>query len=853
MSSSKPGTIPQVRFVGHDSSGLPVKRKQVHQACLPCRKRKKRCHHPADPGDEDVHARSGGDGCSLAHSPVSDRDASDAAAQLLRFFHHVSDRSSVSSNDDGQQQPRRHIGLAPPFLGDINPESILVEATMAPATRLKVATADEPMDGRMPGLLSPASPQQSDPSPGRDRELVIADSAREIEEVLGPFFSIPCNDGTRSTIQAHGIAQFAALAQTIVNRGLADKIMPSEAEWRAMRDLYLAKIHPIFPILERTTLMDLPKQIDLRELIKAAVCLAAATDPEVHNLLTFRRMSRQIQPETRTIVPFDEYSSAMASFINKRLTELQERKELPLIDQIRVMTLTCFYWQPAHPSERFEPMRLFGQLVSLVHTHGIHLELLSRTHVHSQLDAGACGSRVFSCLYALDRLLSSCAGRPVMFHNVDLIRIPRPDKHDPPTFRLFMSLILLLDQVIEMYRPSPKISCVDVPVFERLAIEAEAQNEPEGVLASLEVLYHAICVLSVRMSRDRFRTAPDCDAVPGPRYQHLPPNGMNARRSHSADRILDVIRDYKLSPMPFVPYALTLSLSVAYRKWRFSQLPMFRIRGGADFKRVLAVLQDMGQIWSSARVNSRLGKAVMLKLDRNEILGSRRGTDGAGEGSRATSNRRAHPGVLREHGNQRSPLRMGPQDDAQLTRATTPPGAPSSPRTPVEPTDDREYESAVNNTPLVRSPPFQESNPPRTTSSLAERPPTIPLTWTTPWSNGLPPTSDSSNLAWALHHTEPIPGTKSHPPPAEQPFIPPGRDDHGEPGDAIPLPGDARCPLNAMDGTLPVEGLDAFLADDDALFRSWDPRFAQSVDFSFSSILDPGNPFAWPEYCNSGA
>ena len=36
--------------------------------------------------------------------------------------------------------------------------------------------------------------------------------------------------------------------------------------------------------------------------------------------------------------------------------------------------------------------------------------------------------------------------------------------------------------------------------------------------------------------------------------------------------------------------------------------------------------------------------------------------------------------------------------------------------------------------------------------------------------------------------------------------------------------------------------------DDDALFRSWDPRFAQSVDMSFSSILDPGNPFAWPEY-----
>ena len=34
----RPG--PPIKFVGHDVIGLPVKRKQVVQACLPCRKRK---------------------------------------------------------------------------------------------------------------------------------------------------------------------------------------------------------------------------------------------------------------------------------------------------------------------------------------------------------------------------------------------------------------------------------------------------------------------------------------------------------------------------------------------------------------------------------------------------------------------------------------------------------------------------------------------------------------------------------------------------------------------------------------------------------------------------------------------
>lgn len=45
MASNKGGNV-QVKFVGHDAIGLPVKRKQVHQACTPCRKRKVRQNTP---------------------------------------------------------------------------------------------------------------------------------------------------------------------------------------------------------------------------------------------------------------------------------------------------------------------------------------------------------------------------------------------------------------------------------------------------------------------------------------------------------------------------------------------------------------------------------------------------------------------------------------------------------------------------------------------------------------------------------------------------------------------------------------------------------------------------------------
>jgi hypothetical protein len=274
-------------------------------------------------------------------------------------------------------------------------------------------------------------------------------------------------------------AKFAAFVQTLVNRELASKVIPSDTEWQTLRDLYLAKIHPIFPIYDKSTLMELPKETELRELIQASVCLAASTDPEAHNLRTFKSITEQA-PRSQTVVSFDGYSREVATFITRRLAELQEGQQIPLTHQLQVMAVTCLYWQPTSPAERFEPLNLYGKLVSLVHTHGVHLGVLARAPTEG--GAGASGSRIFECLYALDRLLGAISARPFMFHNVDLIEVPRPDAQDTPIFRLFVALILLLDQVVELYRPQPKVHYIDIPVFERMALEAGAQHEPESLL-----------------------------------------------------------------------------------------------------------------------------------------------------------------------------------------------------------------------------------------------------------------------------------------------------------------------------------------------------------------------------------
>lgn len=368
------------------------------------------------------------------------------------------------------------------------------------------------------------------------------------------------------------------------------------------------------------------------------------------------------------------------------------------------------------------------------------------------------------------------------------------------------------------------------------------------------------------MPRDRFRTAPECDTDHGPHTQHLPPSSLNARRSHSADRILDVIKDYKLSPFAFIPYAITLSLSVAYRKWRFSQLPMFRVRGGADFKRVLPVVQELGAIWSSARINGQLGQAVMLKLDRSEILNRKR----TKRGTQPARAKRSQAAVLPE--NQEAPAeavsRAGGENAALPPRTTAtsashntttaPLNAP--PGSTVVSTQTGEVEPHRNSNSQGR--PFSVQHP---LSSSTAPPPTeqpqpqsLPLTWTNTWKADDSINNNSNlptNVPWPA--TAPTKDTTSHPNPTQQlEAIPPGYA-YTHPDDAIPLPRDLPTQQPAgFDDTSPLAGLsegsnlDDFLADDDALFRSWDPRFAQSVDFSFSSILDPGNPFAWPEYCD---
>lgn len=133
----------------------------------------------------------------------------------------------------------------------------------------------------------------------------------------------------------------------------------------------------------------------------------------------------------------------------------------------------------------------------------------------------------------------------------------------------------------------------------------------------MEIFYHAVSVLSCRQPPSAF-------APSAPDQAHLPHPNINARRSLSADRIVDAVSfalsfptaPDRITVVPFVPYALALSLSVSYRKMRYSKIPLYRLRGKTRFKEVVALLKKLGETFTCARVNAGLGEAILQEMDK---------------------------------------------------------------------------------------------------------------------------------------------------------------------------------------------------------------------------------------------
>lgn len=92
------------------------------------------------------------------------------------------------------------------------------------------------------------------------------------------------------------------------------------------------------------------------------------------------------------------------------------------------------------------------------------------------------------------------------------------------------------------------------------------------------------------------------------------------RQSLSATRVISLLNAEPpelLPPLPLVPYALSLALSVVYRHFRSRRLKVHINRATDELKQCVVLLNRLRGAWWSAGTMADLGTAVLNNADRN--------------------------------------------------------------------------------------------------------------------------------------------------------------------------------------------------------------------------------------------
>ncbi|KAK7432248.1 hypothetical protein QQZ08_001193 [Neonectria magnoliae] len=562
----------QVKFVASDPNrgGLPVKRKQVQHACAACRRKKRRCIHAEDSVDE-LPAAPG----FVAEEPAGKESPSQASPVSVGLDSSNQPRppaleakDTASSNPSGFRYDDPLIAREPStittpnpqssrFVGDLNPEGMFVEATGSASIR------ETSQKGDVGIWLSSASGVA-----GQGSQFVTSRPPPIMDQFLLPF------------VKEHCLS-----------------CLPPKKDYRELKRVFLQKIHPIFPIIPEAALdgsPDSPSDIVLRQL----VCLAAAPDPVMSQYLRLKNRGPDV-------LPCQEFMQLLSSAVRAIL----ETSIIPdRVLHVRALVMLSLYTQPNSTEEADLPAQLGGRAIHHIQTLGLHL-------LRYESDNGEDFETLFCAVWAIDRINAAFYGRPCLMHERDIgANLDGCIKKRPPCFRLLLSVCQWLDQVIELYRPGPsaeasgfeKIAYIDLPVLEAMIVNADALKVPTPLIATIETFYHAVIILSCRLPRPGTRTAAST----------LPPPSANARRSLAAERIATAVPRDNLSPVPFVPYAVSLALSVEYRKMRHSRLPMFRARAMHSFRRNCEMLRNFGDYFWSASVVAGLGERVLKEMER---------------------------------------------------------------------------------------------------------------------------------------------------------------------------------------------------------------------------------------------
>ncbi|RMZ88893.1 hypothetical protein DV736_g3878, partial [Chaetothyriales sp. CBS 134916] len=364
---------------------------------------------------------------------------------------------------------------------------------------------------------------------------------------------------------------------------------PPQAHRDALSSLYFQNFHPIFPILDRTGFEPLPQDSPTRIILEQGICLVASADASVASHLLLAD-----DPEP---APRREFGKRLFAAMRVAIGIGMITNKIVLIQALGLMSLFIEGRESCDTSSL-----LIGQAIQHLQSLGLHIQNHKQ---HPELDyAGT----LFCCIWMLDKLNATCQGRPVLMHERDIGRpLQQCLDAQTPVFTLVLHIIQFLDRIIHIYRPNIDDKEIDTPfpMFEDLVIQCGAIHLPTNRLATIEILYHAVAILSYR--------------YPTAESDHPDFRFSRTRQSLSADRLTALAaRDCldQIVPFPFVPYTFSLAMTVSYREMRTSKIPLCRTRAQAAFETNCRLLKHLATFFWSAAVMAEIGELTLKELGR---------------------------------------------------------------------------------------------------------------------------------------------------------------------------------------------------------------------------------------------
>ncbi|KAK6814324.1 hypothetical protein RU639_010079 [Aspergillus parasiticus] len=363
-------------------------------------------------------------------------------------------------------------------------------------------------------------------------------------------------------------------------------LLPTPDDMEAILRIYMETIQPIFPVLDYDNYRSMPAKSADKILLSLSIFIAASVDPRSGQY--FRHVAA---------CPADFSLTISDAIKSSNLLGLVQDK-LILIQSLSLLSLFKLF-----SGNRQESADLLSHAISHAHAAGLHHD----GHTTPQIKQAS--TRALCCLFAIDTIHSACSRHPAQFHRRDFgSSLTSWIAEQEPCFQLFLRTILLLERAVDISRTAEYGGWGgSFPPFEHLLGKVDTSSIPAPLIATIEVLYHAVAIVACPSS-------PSSSACSGSSEAH-------PRQALAASRITYIAGEEfhgQLTLLPVIPYAVGLSLRVSWNIMLRSKTRLFKERAAKQVLDNCAILRSLGGVYSSASCMADLAERLVYEQESKE-------------------------------------------------------------------------------------------------------------------------------------------------------------------------------------------------------------------------------------------